>query len=41
MISDEEFINIVEKCQTMALAAKKTGMAYTSFIKKSQKIRLL
>ena len=23
MISDEEFINIVEKCQTMALAAKK------------------
>src|SRR5574344_1831528 len=38
MISDEEFINIVEKCQTMALAAKKTGMAYTSFIKKAKRL---
>lgn len=38
MISDEEFINIVEKCQTMALASKKTGMAYTSFIKKAKRL---
>lgn len=38
MISDEEFINIVEKCQTMALAAKKVGMAYTSFIRKAKKL---
>lgn len=38
MISDEEFINIVGKCQTMALAAKKVGMAYTSFIRKAKKL---
>lgn len=38
MISNEEFISIVEKCQTMALAAKKVGMAYTSFIRKAKKL---
>lgn len=36
--TDEEFVEIVKNCQTMALAAKKIGMAYTSFIRKAKKL---
>ena len=36
--SDEEFIKIVQECQTMALAAKKLGMAYSTFARKSKKL---
>jgi len=36
--SDEEFVKIVNECQTMAYAAKKVGMAYTTFIRKAQSL---
>ena len=37
-LTDAEFVEIVENCQTMALAAKKVGMAYTTFIKKAKRL---
>lgn len=37
-MNDKEFIQIVEKCETMALASKKTHMAYTSFIRKAKRL---
>lgn len=36
--TDEEFVKIVSECQTMALAAKKLGMAYSSFIRRAKKL---
>lgn len=36
--SDEEFVEIVKKCKTMAYAAKQVGMAYTSFIRRAKKL---
>lgn len=32
--TDKEFVEITNKCQTMAQAAKMLGMAYFSFIRK-------
>ncbi len=32
--TDKEFVEIINKCQTMAQAAKMLGMAYFSFIRK-------
>lgn len=37
-LTDTEFVEIVENCQTMALAAKKVGMAYTTFIRKAKRL---
>ena len=37
-LTDEEFVKIVTECQTMAYAAKKVGMAYTTFIRKAKKL---
>ena len=34
--TDEEFVEITNKCQTMAQAAKMLGMAYTSFIRRAK-----
>lgn len=36
--TDAEFVEIVNSCPTMALAAKKLGMAYTTFIRKAIKL---
>jgi len=36
--SDEEFVEITNNCLTMAGAAKKLGMAYTSFIRRAKKL---
>jgi hypothetical protein len=38
IISDDEFVSIVEKCQTMAYAAKKLGMSYKAFCKKAKQL---
>lgn len=38
MLSDSEFIEIVNKCQTMAQAARMVGMAYTTFIRRAKKL---
>lgn len=37
-MDDKEFIDIVKNSQTMALAAKATGMAYRNFIKKAKEL---
>lgn len=34
--TDKEFVEITNKCQTMAQAAKMLGMAYASFIRKAK-----
>lgn len=36
--TDEEFVKIVLECQTMALAAKKLGMAYSTFARRAKKL---
>ena len=36
--SDEEFVKIVSECQTMALAAKRLGMAYMTFVRRAKKL---
>lgn len=37
-MTDEEIILITQKSGTMALAAKRCGMAYTTFIRKAKKL---
>lgn len=37
-LTDEEIINITQKAQTMALAAKRCGMAYTTFIRHAKRL---
>lgn len=36
VFTDKEFVEITNKCQTMAQAAKMLGMAYSSFIRKAK-----
>jgi hypothetical protein len=38
-MEDQEFIKIVNECKTMAFAAKRTGMAYSTFIRKAKKLK--
>ena len=37
-ITDQELIEITTKSQTMALAAKRCGMAYTTFIRHAKRL---
>ena len=37
-MNNEEFVKIVNECGSMAYAAKKVGMAYTSFVRKAKKL---
>ena len=37
-MTDEEFIRVVESSKTMAIAAQKLGMSYTTFIRKAKKL---
>lgn len=37
-MTDDEFIEITQKSITMALAAKRCGMAYTTFIRRAKKL---
>ena len=37
-MTDEKFIEIVNNCGTMVFAAKTTGMAYSTFIRKAKKL---
>lgn len=37
-ITDQEMINITTKSETMALAAKRCGMAYTTFIRHAKRL---
>ena len=39
-MTDEEFILIVKKCQTMAQAAKFTGMSFSNFRRKAIKLNV-
>lgn len=39
-MTDEEFILIVEKCQTMAQAAKFTGMSFSNFKRRAIKLNV-
>lgn len=37
-MSDENFVKIVNECKTMRYASIKTGMAYSTFIRKAKKL---